>query len=73
MDDVGYLRGLIDEALGTLSVDVDLVDYDIEQEGPETIRARWVDCEDATAVAYWKLEGSGHIPLFTDAFMPGTG
>jgi len=45
-------------------------DYDNAVLGAETQPEPFPGCTSGTAVALWKLNGSGHIPTFTDAFMP---
>lgn len=47
-----------------------VVDYDNAVLGDETHPQPYPGCTAGTAVALWRLDGSGHIPTFTPAFMP---
>jgi len=55
---------------GCLEVPVqgDTLDYDESVNGPETLPSVWPDCDPGAGVELWAMEGSGHIPTFTDAF-----
>jgi polyhydroxybutyrate depolymerase len=43
-------------------------DYDTALLGDETEVTLAVECEAETAVGLWKMNGTGHIPIFTDDF-----
>jgi len=47
-----------------------VVDYDSAVLGDETRPQPYPGCTAGTGVALWRLDGSSHIPTFTDAFMP---
>ena len=43
-------------------------DYDDDVAGDETTTRAWTDCAPGGDVALWKMAGSTHVPIFTDAF-----
>ncbi len=45
-------------------------DYDMAVFGAETEPTVWDACEGGTAVALWTMQGTGHIPAFTESFTP---
>ncbi len=47
-----------------------VANYDGTVLGDETHPHPFPGCSDGSAVALWELQGSGHIPTFTDTFMP---
>ena len=47
-----------------------VVDYDNTVLGDEAHPQPFPGCRDGSAVALWELVGSGHIPTFTEKFMP---
>lgn len=44
-------------------------DYATDLPGPETTAVTWTPCQRHTAVAVFTVEGAGHIPVFSPAFM----
>lgn len=48
----------------------DAADYDDAVAGDDASPETWGGCDAGAAVALWTLAGSGHIPTFTDAFLP---
>jgi len=45
-------------------------DYDAMIAGAETRCTGWSGCESGVQVEIWKMLNSGHIPIFTEDFMP---
>ncbi|MDP6946035.1 MAG: prolyl oligopeptidase family serine peptidase, partial [Myxococcota bacterium] len=48
----------------------EVLDYDTAVAGSETQPSLWSDCDAGSAVELWRMEGSGHIPIFGDDFVP---
>jgi polyhydroxybutyrate depolymerase len=47
-------------------VEPKLFDYDLQAAGAETTTTTWPGCEGGARVAFWEMQGSSHIPPFTN-------